>query len=127
MRVLYQNKPVLAASTLIAAMVLNGCQSSMFKSDPVPTPRYVPTIILGEAQNLTILPTRVPCSSALPMQCLLAKTASSGEIFQIPYDWIEGFEPRTGIEYQIVARPQVDEALGQPTGHWTLQTINSQR
>ena len=127
MRVIKLNQQMLSASLVMAMVTLSGCQTNPFHREPVPEPRYVPTIILGEAQSLTILPSRVPCSSALPMQCLLAKTANSGEIFQIPYDWIEGFAARPGIEYQIIARPQVDEGRQQPTGHWTLQTINSQR
>ena len=126
-RAIQMNKSMVMGGILIGLMTLSGCQSTMFKRQPVPDPRYVPTIVLGEIQNLTILPARVSCASTLPMQCLLAKTTATGEVFQIPYDWIEGFEARPGTEYQISARPQIDEGRQSLTGHWTLQKIISQR
>ena len=127
MRVMQLNKSIAFGGLFITMVLASGCQSNVFKREPVPEPRYVPTIILGEAQTLTILPTRVSCESALPMQCMLAKSAASGEIFQIPYDWIEGFSAVPGMEYQISVRPQVDENKQSLTGHWTLQNIISQR
>lgn len=123
-----QLKKSLALSGLLMAITaISGCQSNVFKREPVPEPRYIPTIILGEAQSLTILPNRVACASALPMQCMLAKTSTTGEVFQIPYDWIEGFEAKPNMEYQITARPQIDESKQSQTGQWTLQNIVSQR
>lgn len=121
------NNSAMAAAMLISIMAISGCQSNPFKREPVPEPRYVPTIILGDSETLSILASRVPCTSALPMQCMLAKTQESGEIFQIPYDWIEGFEAKPGREYVLRVRPQIDEAQQRRTGHWTLQTIVSER
>lgn len=121
------NKSMIMGGLLVGLMTVSGCQSNIFKRQPVAEPRYVPTIVLGDIQNLTIMPTRVSCASTLPMQCLLAKTSSTGEVFQIPYDWIEGFEAKPGMEYQISARPQIDEGRQSLTGHWTLQSIISQR
>lgn len=119
--------PLLLASLLSATALLSACQTSPFaKKDPVPEPRYVPSIVLGDAQTLTIMPNRVACASALPMQCLLAKS-KDGSLFQIPYDWIENFQPTLGTEYVISARPQIDEGKQSLTGYWTLQNIVSQR
>ena len=116
--------PLLLASFLSVATLLTACQTSR---QPVPEPRYVPTIVLGVAQMLTIMPNRVACASELPMQCLLAKSSKDGSMFEVPYDWIEGFEPTLGTEYVISARPQIDEAEQSPNGYWTLQNIVSQR
>lgn len=111
---------------LSSSILLSACQTSPFTREPVATPRYVPTIVLGEAQTLTIMPARVACESALPMQCLLAKS-KDGTVFQIPYDWIDDFRPKSGTEYVISVRPQIDEGKQHPTGHWTLQNVLSQR
>lgn len=120
--------PLLLTSLLLsAATLLSACQTSPFAREPVPEPRYIPTIVLGEAQTLTVMPNRVACASALPMQCLLAKSSKDGSVFQIPYDWIDGFEPNLGTEYVISVRPQIDEGKQSLTGHWTLQNILSQR
>jgi len=121
----YQSmKPsLLLASLLSAATLLSACQTSR---EPVPEPRYIPNIVLGEAQTLTVMPNRVACASELPMQCLLAKS-KDGSVFQIPYDWIDDFKPTLGTEYIISARPQIDEGQQSATGHWTLQNILSQR
>ena len=73
------------------------------------------------------MPNRVACASALPMQCLLAKSSKDGSVFQVPYDWIDDFKPSLGTEYIISVRPQIDEAKNSLTGHWTLQNILSQR
>ena len=117
---------MLLASLISVATLLSACQSSPFAREPVPEPRYIPSIVLGEAQTLTIMPNRVACASELPMQCLLAKS-KDGSVFQIPYDWIDGFKPSLGTEYIINARPQIDEGQQSATGHWTLQNILSQR
>ncbi|MFI8554129.1 DUF4377 domain-containing protein [Psychrobacter sp. NPDC077938] len=124
----YQSiKPSLLMAGLIsAATLLSACQTSPFAKDPVPEPRYIPSIVLGEAQTLTVMPNRVACASELPMQCLLAKS-KDGSVFQIPYDWIDDFKPTLGTEYIISARPQIDEGQQSATGHWTLQNILSQR
>ncbi|MGP9687673.1 DUF4377 domain-containing protein [Psychrobacter sp. AOP22-C1-C5] len=119
--------PLLWASLLSMATLLSACQTSPFSREPVPEPRYIPNIVLGEAQTLTIMPNRVACASALPMQCLLAKSNKDGSIFQIPYDWIDDFKPVLGTEYVISVRPQIDEAKQGLTGYWTLQNIVSQR
>lgn len=120
--------PLLLTSLLLSvATLLSACQTSPFAREPVPEPRYVPTIVLGEAQTLTVMPNRVACASALPMQCLLAKSSKDGSVFQIPYDWVDDFKPSLGTEYVISARPQIDEGKQSLTGHWTLQNILSQR
>lgn len=119
--------PLLLIGLLTSMGLLSACQTSPFAREPVPEPRYVPTIVLGEAQTLTIMPERVACASALPMQCLLAKSSKDGSVFQIPYDWVDDFKPTLGTEYTISARPQIDEGKQTPTGHWTLQTILTQR
>lgn len=119
--------PLLLTSLLSVATLLSACQTSPFSRKPVPEPRYIPTIVLGEAQTLTIMPNRVACASALPMQCLLAKSNKDGSVFQIPYDWVDDFKPTLGTEYVISARPQIDQAKQSPTGYWTLQNIVSQR
>ncbi|MGM8871525.1 hypothetical protein ACS8E3_07540 [Psychrobacter sp. 2Y5] len=118
---------LLVATLLSTATLLSACQTSPFAREPVPEPRYIPSIVLGEAQTLTIMPNRVACASALPMQCLLAKSSKDGSVFQIPYDWIDDFKPALGTEYTINARPQIDEGKQQLTGHWTLQSILTQR
>lgn len=119
--------PLLLTSLLSVATLLSACQTSPFSREPVPEPRYIPTIVLGEAQTLTIMPNRVACASALPMQCLLAKSNKDGSVFQIPYDWVDDFKPTLGTEYVISARPQIDQAKQSPTGYWILQNIVSQR
>lgn len=119
--------PLLLTSLLSVVTLLSACQTSPFSREPVPEPRYIPTIVLGEAQTLTIMPNRVACASALPMQCLLAKSNKDGSVFQIPYDWVDDFKPTLGTEYVISARPQIDQAKQSPTGYWTLQNIVSQR
>ncbi len=122
------SKTLLSLAALLSAVtLLSACQTSPFSRPPVPEPRYIPTIVLGEVQTLTITPNRVACQSALPMQCLLAKSEQDGSIFQIPYYWIEGFEPKLGTEYVIRVRPQIDEGRQSLNGHWTLQNILSQR
>lgn len=118
---------LLVAALLSAATLLSACQTSPFARQPVAEPRYIPSIVLGEAQTLTIMPNRVACASALPMQCLLAKSSKDGSVFQIPYDWIDDFTPALGTEYTISARPQIDEGKQQLTGHWSLQSILTQR
>lgn len=118
---------LLLAALLCSTTLLSACQTSPFAREPVPEPRYIPTIVLGEAQSLTIMPERVACASALPMQCLLAKSGKDGSVFQIPYDWIDDFKPVLGTEYVISVRPQIDETQKSLTGHWTLQNILSQR
>ena len=64
----YQSiKPSLLLAGLIsAATLLSACQTSPFTKDPVPEPRYIPSIVLGEAQTLTVMPNRVACASELP-------------------------------------------------------------
>lgn len=126
MSVFHKANPAFFIGLLCSTVLLSACQTSPFAKDPVAEPRYVPTIVLGEAQTLTILPTRVACESALPMQCLLAK-AKDGSVFQIPYNWIDDFRPTLGTEYMISVRPQIDEGKQQRTGHWTLQNVLSQR
>lgn len=123
----FSKTPLLMASLLSAIGLLSACQTSPFAREPVAEPRYIPTIVLGEAQTLTIMPNRVACASALPMQCLLAKSSKNGSVFQIPYDWVDDFQPSLGTEYIISARPQIDEGKKSLTGHWTLQNILSQR
>lgn len=122
-----KKSPLLLMGLLCSIALLSACQTSPFAREPVPEPRYVPTIVLGEAQTLTIMPERVACASALPMQCLLAKSSKDGSVFQIPYDWIDDFQPTLGTEYMISVRPQIDEGKQSVTGHWTLQNILSQR
>lgn len=122
-----RKSPLLLMSLLSSVTLLSACQTSPFSRQPVPEPRYVPTIVLGEAQTLTIMPQRIACASALPMQCLLAKSNKDGSVFQIPYDWIDGFVPTLGVEYVISVRPQIDENQKSLTGQWTLQNILSQR
>lgn len=119
--------PLLLIGLLCSTVMLSACQTSPFAREPVPEPRYIPSIVLGEVQTLTIMPARVACASALPMQCLLAKSNKDGSIFQIPYDWIDDFKPSLGVEYVISVRPQIDEGKQGLTGHWTLQNILSQR
>lgn len=119
--------PLLLAGLLCSATLLSACQTSPFAREPVAEPRYIPTLVLGEAQTLTIMPARVACQSELPMQCLLAKSSKDGSVFQIPYHWIDDFKPNFGTEYVISARPQIDEGRQSPNGHWTLQNILSQR
>ncbi|WP_367103474.1 hypothetical protein [uncultured Psychrobacter sp.] len=123
----YKMSSLSLTALLCSVTLLSACQTSPFSRKPVPEPRYIPTIVLGEAQTLTILPTRVACESTLPMQCLLAKSNKDGSVFQIPYYWIDDFEPKLGTEYVITARPQIDEGKQSPNGYWTLQNILSQR
>lgn len=122
-----KKSPLLLMGLLCSTALLSACQTSPFAREPVSEPRYIPTIVLGEAQTLTIMPERVACASALPMQCLLAKSSKDGSVFQVPYDWIDDFQPTLGTEYVISVRPQIDEGKQSVTGHWTLQNILSQR
>ncbi|WP_227430110.1 DUF4377 domain-containing protein [Psychrobacter sp. I-STPA6b] len=118
--------------TCLILVALTGCQSSLLKKEPVPEPLYIPQLTVGDSQILTVLPGRVPCNTALPMQCLMVKTSESAELFQIPYNWIEGFDPMPNIEYTISASPMIDnkqlnsETQGL-TGHWVLNRIINQR
>ena len=121
-----------ALASSMALTALTGCQSNLFKTEPVPEPIYVPQLSLGQSQVLTILAGRVPCDTALPMQCLLAKQQGSAELFQIPYDWIEGFTPASNTEYTISASPMIDDKQRDNethglTGHWVLNNIINQR
>ena len=117
-------KPV--AAVLAASMLLAGCQSGPFAKQPVPEPRYIPKIELGDVQTLTILPAKVSCDSALPMLCMVAQQ-ETGEQFQIPYSWIEGFNHANGVQYQVRVRPEIDMNTQQMTGHWVLQSVVSQQ
>ncbi|OOR90691.1 hypothetical protein B0181_04525 [Moraxella caviae] len=110
---------ILAAATL----GLSACQTTA----PVPQPRYIPDIALGEAVALEILPTRTSCDSAAPMQCLQVQKAGSSEVFGIGYNDIKGFSPRTGVRYQIIARPEIDKNTNQATGEWQLDEILMQQ
>lgn len=117
----------LPASIAIAAIfLLAGCQTGLFAKQPVPEPRYIPQLSLGKAQQLTVLPTKEPCNSALPMLCMIAKN-QSGELFQIPYNWVEGFSHTNGVEYVINVKPKIDDNKQQMTGKWTLQNVVSQK
>ena len=121
---------LIASSTVLTG--LTGCQSNLFKKEPVPEPIYIPKLSLGEPQVLTILAGRVPCDTAKPMQCLLAKQQDSAELFQIPYDWIEGFTPASNVQYTISASPMIDDkqlenAAHGLTGHWVLNDIIDQQ
>lgn len=117
-------KPI--ATTILAAVVLAGCQGGPFSAQPTPEPRYIPTIELGDAQVLTILPTKVSCDTALPMLCMVAQQ-ESGAQFQIPYSWIEGFSHANGVRYQIQVRPQIDVNKQEMTGHWVLDNVINQQ
>lgn len=120
-------KSLLLVGLIAGVSLISACQTSPFAREPVAEPRYVPNVILGEVQTLNVLPERVACASALPMQCLLVKSGQDGSLFQIPYDWIDNFKPVLGVEYTISARPQIDESKQSPTGYWTLQSILTQR
>ena len=98
----------------------------------MPEPLYIPQLSVGETQVLTILAGRVPCDTALPMQCLLAKQDGSEQLFQVPYDWIEGFTPTANMQYTISASPMIDNNLIDNetrglTGHWVLNSIINQQ
>lgn len=116
----------LLSAVAVSTLVLSGCQSMPFvKKQPVVEPLYVPELVLGSPQVMTILPKRVSCNSTLPMQCVIAKTQDE-RMLQIPFDWIEGFSPRQGVTYQVSVRPYIDEKLQKTTGKWQLQSILTQ-
>lgn len=109
----------------IGAIALTGCQSTQTTAAaPV-----VPSIALQDAQILEILPHRTSCqASAVPMQCLLAKTEgeSDAQIFEIGYNSIKGFEPKVGMRYKIKAAQEINQHTAQPTGFWQLTEILTQ-
>lgn len=110
-------------SALAASMLITACQST-----PKPTPYQAPVLITKNSQVLEVLPTRMPCDSAVPMQCLLVKPSqgADSEIFGIGFDDIKGFEPRTGVHYKIRASQEFDQLTDQPTGTWQLEEVLSQ-
>lgn len=107
---------------MLASVTLSACQSPSFVQTHTPEPKYTPNLVAGSIQTLSINPNRFACNSALPMQCLLA-TNEHQQTFQIPYDWIEGFNPVQNIGYRINVRPLIDQNTGQPTGKWQLVEI----
>lgn len=109
---------------LLLLTTLTACQST----PPVPEPRYVPNIKLGESLVIDILPNRVPCPSATPMQCLLAKLTGKPDahIFSIDYNAIQGFEARVGTSYTLKVRQEIDQNNGKATGQWRLEEILNQ-
>lgn len=74
-------------------------------------PLYIPSIALGEAVVLDVLPNRAPCQSTTPMQCLRVKKvgAPTSEVFGIGYNDIHRFEPRQGVSYKIRVHEEIDE------------------
>ncbi len=118
-------KTVLCVAVATMSIGLSGCESNPFKREPVPEPRYIPDLVVGELENLTILPMKTPCDSSMPMLCLVA-TNAQGQTFQIPYDWIEGFRHAEGVGYVISVRPQIDANKNEMTGHWVLDRVVSQ-
>lgn len=116
----------LLGTVAVSTLLLSGCQSMPFvKKEPVVEPLYVPELVLGAPQMMTILPKRISCNSTLPMQCVVAKTQDQ-RMLQIPFDWIEGFSPRQGVTYQVSVRPYIDEKQQKKTGKWQLQSILTQ-
>lgn len=113
-----------ALSASLLSMLLTACQST----PPKPTPYHAPVLITKNTQVLEVMPNRMPCDSASPMQCLLVKPAqaSDSEIFGIGFGDIKGFEPRTGVYYKIRASQEFDQRTDQPTGKWQLDEILSQ-
>lgn len=105
---------------MATAVFLVACQST-----PTPTPRHVPEVVLGEPMRLSIAAYRASCNTDKPMQCLVVDS-DSGEHFGLPYNAIDGFEPRVGVAYRLTARPQLDKATGKPLGGWVLDEILSQ-
>ncbi|ANB91621.1 hypothetical protein MOVS_06085 [Moraxella ovis] len=118
-------KPLYLLTLLSGTLFMSACQ----KSPPVPEPLYIPSIALGEALVLDVLPNRAPCQSTTPMQCLLVKKegAPTSEVFGIGYNDIHGFEPRQGVSYKIRVYEQIDENTGKPTVAWQLNEILSQQ
>lgn len=98
--------------SLLGLVSLNiwACQSM-----PVPTPRYIPEVILGEPVQLHVAAYRLVCNSPKPMQCLQI-TTQSGQILSVPYDTIEGFELQAGYNYRIIAQPKIDKNTNEPLG-----------
>ena len=120
-----QKSPVSAlAIAILSTLALSACQTKA----PVAAPYVVPTVIAGPSQVLEILPQRVSCDSAVPMQCMMVKVSGSAdsEIFGIGFNDIKGFEPRTGVSYRIRAAQEIDESTGKPTGYWQLIEVLSQ-
>ncbi|MDO5651949.1 MAG: DUF4377 domain-containing protein [Moraxella sp.] len=108
-------------AVLTGILVLTACQST-----PQPAPRYVADISLGEPQTLSVQPYRATCDSKQPMQCLIITHAGASESFGVAYNAIDGFEPKIGTSYKIIARPQIDQNNSNATGKWTLVEILSQ-
>ena len=98
---------ILRILPVVLAMSLVACQST----PPKPQPRYIPDVALQPSEILEVLPYRGACNSASPMQCLLVKKAGGAddEIFGIGYNDIIGFEPKSGVSYQIKVRQQIDQ------------------
>lgn len=118
-------KPLYLLTLLSGALLMSACQ----KSAPAPEPLYIPSITLGEAVVLDVLPNRAPCQSTTPMQCLMVKKvgAPTSEVFGIGYNDIHGFEPRQGVSYKIRVHEEIDKNTGKPTGAWQLNEILSQQ
>lgn len=118
-------KPLYLLTLLSGALLMSACQ----KSAPAPEPLYIPSIALGEAAVLDVLPNRAPCQSTTPMQCLIVKKVGepTSEVFGIGYNDIHGFEPRYGVSYKIRVHEEIDKNTGKPTGAWQLNEILSQQ
>lgn len=114
---------------VVSIFMLAGCQSNQVKNHIVSnSPTIEPEVILGKSQILTILPTKVACSTPQPMQCFLAKTQDNTvSTFQIPYQWIEGFSALPYTHYQIEVKPWITKHEQKLTGKWVLQKIISQK
>lgn len=112
---------ILSVLPLVLAMGLMACQST----PPKPQPRYIPDVVLQPSEILEVLPYRSACHSTSPMQCLLVKKAGGAddEIFGIGYNDIIGFEPKSGVSYQIKVRQQIDQNTNTPTGLWQLEEV----
>ena len=108
-------------SALLAPIFLMACQTT----PPKPAPYIAPVLTTKNSQVLEVLPTRMPCDSTTPMQCLLVKpvNGADSEIFGIGFGDIKGFEPRTGVHYKIRASQEFDQATNEPTGKWQLQEV----
>lgn len=118
-------KPLYLLTLLSGALLMSACQ----KSAPAPEPLYIPSIALGEAVVLDVLPNRAPCQSTTPMQCLMVKKvgAPTSEVFGIGYNDIHGFEPLQGVSCKIHVHEEIDKNTGKPTGAWQLNEILSQQ
>lgn len=118
-------KPLYLLTLLSGTLLMSACQ----KSAPAPEPLYIPSIALGEAVVLDVLPNRAPYQSTTPMQCLRVKKvgAPTSEVFGIGYNDIHGFEPRQGVSYKIRVHEEIDKNTGKPTGAWQLNEILSQQ